>query len=156
MGSESWPEERLLNFENEGQFTDLVRLAGDAVAEETGHRPALVGFTGITDAHRLTVRPWFERMRGCGDDVRELFHDGCPVACVGDAPFGHVNAFKAHASVGFFHGAALQDPAGLLQGTGKYMRHVKVRPGQALDRSSLEALIAAAYRDIVARLRVAE
>jgi len=35
---------------------------------------------------------WFEVMRKCGDEVRELLHDGCPVACLGDAPFGYVTA----------------------------------------------------------------
>jgi hypothetical protein len=64
-------------------------------------------FTGSTDPHRLMVRGWFERMRGLGPDVRELFHDGCPVACVSDAPFGYVDAFKAYASVGFFTGRRL-------------------------------------------------
>jgi hypothetical protein len=98
------------------------------------------------DPFRLMVRPWFERMRGCGGDVRELLHDGCPVACVGDLPFAYVNAFKAHASVGFFMGARLPDPAGLLEGTGKRMRHVKLRPGQALDSEALDALIESAYR----------
>jgi hypothetical protein len=87
-------------------------------------------------------------MRGCGDDVRELLHDGCPVACVGDAPFGYVNAFKAHANVGFFHGAVLADPAGLMEGKGKRMRHVKLRPGKELDVEALSELIAAAYHDI--------
>jgi hypothetical protein len=109
-------------------------------------------FTGITDPHRLMVRPWFERMRGCGPDVRELLHDGCPVACVADAPFAYVNAFKAHANVGFFHGAALADPAGLLEGTGKRMRHVKLRPGRELDEDALRCLIVEAYRDIRQRL----
>jgi len=98
------------------------------------------------------ARTWFARMRRCGADVRELMHDGCPVACVDDAPFGYVNAFTAHVNVGFFHGAALADPAGLLQGTGKCMRHVKVQPGLALDGPSLGALICAAYQDIGARL----
>jgi hypothetical protein len=60
---------------------------------------------------------WFEVIRKCGDEVRELLHDGCPVACLGDAPFGYVNVFTAHVNVGFFHGAALPDPARLLQGT---------------------------------------
>jgi hypothetical protein len=99
------------------------------------------------------ARAWFVQMRQCGPDVRELMHDGCPVVCVEDAPFAYVNAFRAHVNVGFFHGAALADPTGLLEGTGKYMRHVKVRPDVALDASSLEALIAAAYRDILARLK---
>ena len=67
---------------------------------------------------------WFEVMRKCGDEVREVFHDGCPVACLGDAPFGYVNVFTSHVNVGFFHGAALPDPARLLQGAGKFMRHV--------------------------------
>lgn len=102
------------------------------------------------------ARTWFVLMRGCGPDVRELLHDGYPTVCVEDAPFAYVGVFRDHVNVGFFHGAALPDPARLLQGTGKYMRHVRVEPGVALDTSSLEALIASAYRDIVARLRAAE
>jgi hypothetical protein len=91
------------------------------------------------------ARPWFERMRECGDDVRELLHDGHPTACVGDAAFGYVNAFTAHVNVGFFLGAHLKDPAGLLEGTGKNMRHVKLRPGIDIDREALAALVQAAY-----------
>lgn len=95
---------------------------------------------------------WFERMRNCGDEVRELLHDGCPVACLGDAPFGYVNVFTSHVNVGFFCGASLQDPAGLLQGTGKFMRHVKLRPGTATDEEALSRLIDLAYADIKARI----
>jgi hypothetical protein len=108
-------------------------------------------FCDFADPHRLSVRPWFERMRGLGSDVREIFHDGCPVACVGDVPFGYVNAFKAHASVGFFHGAMLLDPAGVLEGTGKHMRHVKLRPGHDVNLTALDALILLAYHDIKRR-----
>ena len=39
----------------------------------------------------------------------------------------------AYVNVGFFHGAALDDPAGLLEGTGKRMRHVKAAPGATGD-----------------------
>ena len=98
------------------------------------------------------AREWFQVMRECGDDVRELMHDGCPVACVGDAPFGYVNAFKAHVNVGFFHGAALPDPAGLLEGSGKYMRHVKLKPKVVRDSAALRRLIGDAYLDIKSRL----
>jgi hypothetical protein len=97
-------------------------------------------------AHR-----WFEVMRRCGDEVRELLHDGCPVACLGDAPFGYVNVFTSHVNVGFFQGAALPDPARLLQGDGKRMRHVKLRPGTAIDAAALIKLIDTAYSDIKAR-----
>jgi N-acetylglutamate synthase-like GNAT family acetyltransferase len=103
------------------------------------------------DGLRLSARPWFEAMRGCGPDVRELLHDGCPTACVGDVAFGYVNAFRAHAAVGFFHGAELSDPAGLLEGSGKRMRHVKLRWGEPVDEPALQALIAAAYRDVRGR-----
>jgi hypothetical protein len=95
-------------------------------------------------------------MQRCGPDVRELLHDGFPTACVEDAPFAYVGVFKDHVNVGFFHGASLPDPAGLLEGTGKYMRHVKVKPGRAFDTPALEALITAAYRDIVTRLTDSE
>ena len=95
---------------------------------------------------------WFAAMRRCGDEVRELLHDGCPVACLGDVPFGYVNAFTSHVNVGFFQGAGLPDPAGLLQGTGKFMRHVKLRPGTATDAAALSRLIEAAYSDIKERV----
>jgi hypothetical protein len=95
---------------------------------------------------------WFEVMRKCGDEVRELLHDGCPVACLGDVPFGYVNVFASHLNVGFFQGAALPDPAHLLQGSGKFMRHVKLRPGTPTNDAALNNLIEAAYSDIKARV----
>ena len=94
------------------------------------------------------ARPWFERMRRCGADVRELLHDGHPTACVGDAAFGYVNAFTSHVNVGFFLGAQLEDPAGLLEGSGKNMRHVKLRPGARIDDAALAALVEAAYKRV--------
>jgi hypothetical protein len=98
------------------------------------------------------ARQWFEVMRQCGDEVRELLHDGCPVACLGDVPFAYVNVFTSHANVGFFQGSRLPDPALLLQGTGKFMRHVKLKPGTAVDAAALSALIERAYSDIKARV----
>jgi hypothetical protein len=98
------------------------------------------------------ARQWFEVMRKCGDEVRELVHDGCPVACLGDAPFGYVNVFRSHVSVGFFHGAALPDPARLLQGAGKFMRHVKLTPEAPTNATALTKLIDAAYSDIKSRV----
>lgn len=98
------------------------------------------------------ARTWFEVMRECGDEVRELVHDGCPVACLGDVPFGYVNVFTSHVNVGFFQGATLRDPTGLLQGAGKFMRHVKLKPGLTVDNAALTALIERAYSDMKARV----
>lgn len=100
----------------------------------------------------MIAQRWFEVMRGCGDEVRELLHDGCPTACLGDAPFGYVDIFTGHVNVGFFHGAALRDPAGLLQGNGRFMRHVKLKPGMAIDDGALTDLIEKAYEDIKDRV----
>lgn len=99
------------------------------------------------------ARRWFEAMRECGDDVRELLHDGHPTACVGDAAFAYVNAFRAHVNVGFFRGAGIADPPGLLEGTGRFMRHVKLGPGRDVDAAALMKLIRTAYEDIKERLK---
>jgi hypothetical protein len=98
------------------------------------------------------ARRWFAVMRACGGDVRELLHDGHPTACIGDAAFAYVNAFTAHVNVGFFRGAELADPGRLLQGTGRFMRHVKLGPGHRVDAAALSSLIESAYLDMRRRL----
>jgi hypothetical protein len=128
--------------------TDLLRFDG-AVERDPAIDAWLNERAGELGA---IARQWFEVMRKCGDEVRELLHDGCPVACLGDAPFGYVNVFTSHVNVGFFQGASLSDPARLLQGAGRFMRHVKLRPGTATDAAALGRLIEAAYLDIKARV----
>ena len=127
---------------------DLFRLPSAAK-----HDPAVDRWLHAQrDDLRSFAQEWFTRMRQCGADVRELMHDGCPTACVGDAAFGYVNAFKDHVNVGFFFGALLKDPARLLEGTGKRMRHVKLRPGREVDAAALNKLVEVAYADIRVRL----
>jgi hypothetical protein len=115
--------------------------------------PAIDAWIKKHEAELGTIaHEWFEVMRRCGDEVREVLHDGCPVACLGDAPFGYVNVFTSHVNVGFFHGASLHDPARMLQGSGKFMRHVKLKPGMEIDAAALGRLIEWAYLDIKARV----
>lgn len=114
--------------------------------------PAVDAWFEHGDPLRALVEPWFDAMRRCGPDVSEILHDGTPTACLGDAAFAYVAAFSSHASIGFFHGASLADPAGILEGSGKRMRHVKLRWEHQPEAAAVEALIAAAYRDIRARL----
>jgi len=128
--------------------TDLLRFDG-AVERDSAIDAWMNEHAGELGAIALR---WFEVMRKCGDEVRELLHDGCPVACLGDTPFGYVNVFTSHVNVGFFQGAVLPDPAHLLQGTGKFMRHVKLTPGTATNTAELNKLIEAAYADIKARV----
>ena len=113
------------------------------------HQPRIDEWFDVRPVELADIaRQWFAEMRACGPDVTELLHDGHPTACVGDAAFGYVNIFTSHTNIGFFHGASLPDPARLLQGTGRFMRHVKARPGELLDAAALQVLIQAAYRDI--------
>ena len=100
------------------------------------------------------ARHWFEVMRNCGNDVREVLHDGHPTACIDDAGFAYVNAFKAHVNVGFFRGGELADPEHLLEGTGRLMRHVKLRPSCAVNTKALAKLIDRAYKDMKERVQV--
>ncbi len=128
--------------------TDLLRLNGAVECD-----PAIDAWMKEHRGELGTIaQEWFKVMRQCGDEVRELLHDGCPVACLGDVPFGYVNVFTSHVNLGFFQGAALPDPAGLLQGNGKFMRHVKLRPGTVTDTASLRRLIERAYSDMKARV----
>jgi hypothetical protein len=99
------------------------------------------------------AQAWFTVMRDCGDDVRELLHDGHPTACVADAAFAYVNAFKAHVNVGFFRGAEIADPERMLEGTGRFMRHVKLRPESEVNATALMKLITTAYSDMKRRLK---
>jgi hypothetical protein len=128
--------------------TELLRFDG-AVERD----PAIGAWMKKHDGKLGAIaHEWFEVMRGCGDEVRELLHDGCPVVCLGDVPFGYVNVFTSHVNVGFFQGATLPDPARLLLGAGKRMRHVKLTPGTNTDAAALGKLIDTAYRDIKSRV----
>jgi hypothetical protein len=129
-------------------MTKLLRFPGSVKRD-----PAIeVWMHEHSDELGAIARCWFEVMRDCGDDVRELLHDGHPTACVGDAAFAYVNAFKAHVNVGFFRGAEIADPEGLLEGAGKFMRHVKLAPDRAVDAAALMKLIETAYADMKGRL----
>ena len=124
-------------------MADRLRFFGG-----TAYAPAVDDwFAERNDALGAIAHLWFERIRDCGDDVVELVHDGCPVACIEDVPFAYVNAFTRHVNVGFYNGADLPDPSALLEGSGKRMRHVKLKPREAIDEQALGKLIAVAYDD---------
>ena len=128
--------------------TKLFRLKGAVEGNPAIHRWMKERPGELRDI----AEKWFEVMRDCGDEVREILHDGCPTACLGDAAFGYVNVFTSRVNVGFFQGASLPDPGRLLQGTGKFMRHVKVKPGTGETAAALSRLIEAAYADMKARV----
>lgn len=126
----------------------LFRLSGALKRD-----PVIEEWLRKSDALTAIARTWFKRMRACGEDVLELMHDGHPIVCIEDVPFAYVDVFKSHTNVGFFFGADLVDPARLLEGSGKNMRHVKLKAGVQPDSAALEDLIHAAYVDVKLRLR---
>ncbi|MGB3468296.1 MAG: DUF1801 domain-containing protein [Cyclobacteriaceae bacterium] len=103
------------------------------------------------DLRPLAVK-YFNEIKKCGNDVQDIFHDGYPIGCVHSAPFAYVNAFKNHVNVGFFYGSDLYDKNGLLEGNGKRMRHIKIKPELIYDDKEIIALIEASYIDINERL----
>jgi len=126
----------------------IFRLSGSVPRD-----PAVIAWLDAVAGELGPVaRHWFGVIRRSGHDVREVMHDGLPTACVGNAAFAYVGAFTAHVSVGFFHGASLPDPARLLRGSGKHMRHVRLEAGLGVDDEALAALIDSAYADIARRL----
>jgi len=127
---------------------DVFRLSGGVERDSAVE----AWFADTTGGLRALAQQWFARIRASGEDVLELIHDGCPVACVEDVPFAYVNSFKGHVNVGFYRGAFLADPHGILEGSGKRMRHVKLIPGREVDASALRELIGTAYLDVRARL----
>ena len=129
-------------------MTAILRFSGAGKRD-----PLIEEWLNKTDALTAVARTWFKRMRACGEDVQELMHDGHPIVCVEDAPFAYVDVFRSHTNVGFFYGAHLDDPAGLLEGTGRNMRHVKLRPGHEPDSVALGNLLDASYLDVKMRLR---
>ncbi len=110
-------------------------------------------FRGGEGPLRLMAQHWFAVMRDGGPDVHEIMHDGCPTACIGQAAFAYVGAFRAHVSIGFFQGATLPDPASLLEGAGKRMRHVKLPAGKTIHEAALRELIHQACLDMRRRVQ---
>jgi len=117
------------------------------------HDPAVERwFTAPPAQLRSIAQSWFQTIRSAGPDVIELLHDGYPTACVGNLALCYVNAFSEHVNVGFFFGSVLLDPSRLLEGSGRFMRHVKVGPNASSHKADLRKLIADAYADIKSRL----
>jgi hypothetical protein len=70
--------------------------------------------------------------------------NGCWVA--GAEPVAYVYSDAGFVRFGFFRGSSLKDPRGLLEGNGRYVRHIKVRTPSAIDKRAFGALLKQAAR----------
>ncbi len=81
----------------------------------------------------------------------ELAVHGSPHFCIDGEPFCYVVGYKKHVNLGFCDGTRIADPDGLLEGAGKTMRHVKLRPGSTVPGAALSRMIRESARLIRAR-----
>ena len=58
-----------------------------------------------------------------------------------DGPVAYVYSAAEYVQFGFFMGASLTDPKGLLEGKGRYVRHIKVRDRSAIDQGAFAPLL---------------
>jgi hypothetical protein len=79
-----------------------------------------------------------------------LFH-GAPSFCIEGEPFCYLVGYPRHVNLGFCDGVALSDPAGLLRGRGKSMRHVRLAPEKPFPAAALAHLVAQSVRRVRAR-----
>ena len=84
----------------------------------------------------------------------ELRVHGAPQFCIEGEPFCYVVGYAKHVNLGFCEGASLPDPDRLLEGTGKSMRHVKMRPGRNFPDQTLSRMVREAARRV--RIRQAD
>lgn len=82
-------------------------------------------------------------------DAVEQAHTGYNMVIYGASPkttdmVFYISAHEGHANIGLF-GAGLPDPNGLMKGTGKHMRHVKLRKPEDVDNPHLRSLLETAF-----------
>ena len=92
-------------------------------------------------AHRRLIALLREFVRHTAPALQEgvKWGNGCWLA--GKSPIAYVYSAPDHLQFGFFRGSALQDPLGLLEGNGQYVRHLKLRRPADLDERATAALL---------------
>ena len=78
----------------------------------------------------------------------EILHRGAPSFCIDGEPYCYLVDYARHVTLGVCHGFALPDPEKLLEGRGKWTRHVRVRLGASFDADAVSRLVAASARRV--------
>lgn len=113
--------------EDYGTFDDAVASAGDHARELASLLRKLV----IRVMPGVVEVPWPKmRMASYGVGPKKKTEHFC-----------YISAQKGDVNLGFYYGAELPDPEELLQGTGKLLRHVKIREEKAIRSKALRKLL---------------
>jgi hypothetical protein len=117
-----------------------VRPAAGAPAPRNRGMTVDAYVVGMQDWRGDTVSALRQLIREAAPDAVESIKWGQPVYEV-NGPFAHIKAFKNHVNFGFWRGAELTDPKGILKGTGSRMRHVELRSPEDIDTATLQAMV---------------
>ena len=131
----------LRKFENNGTFADVFSAAVpevQAIANEA--RKIIADLLPV-----VTEVPWArQRTVGYGVGPKKMTEHFCYLA-----------PQTTYLNIGFFYGVELDDPQGLLEGTGKLLRHIKVRSLESLRAPAVHALLTQASTHLP-RLKAAQ
>ena len=96
---------------------------------------------GQTPRNQNVIRALRTFVRRAAPQLQESvkWGNGCWVQ--GKAPVAYVYSTPDYVQFGFFRGSALKDPMRLLNGKGKFVRHIKVGKRSDIDESAFRALL---------------
>ena len=90
-----------------------------------------------------------EEMAPCHENIYDAYSAVAmgygPTDRLSDGIF-HIAIYAKGVNLGFNHGAALADPAGILEGAGKQIRHIRIRTPSDLERSEVRAYMRRAHQ----------
>jgi hypothetical protein len=110
-----------------GTFEDVVSETSPKIKEIAYTARALL----VEIKPGITEVPWGnQKIAGYGVGPKKMSEHFCYIA-----------PQKNYVNLGFMYGADLPDPEGLLEGSGKLLRHVKIRSLEDLQRPALRKLI---------------
>jgi hypothetical protein len=113
--------------ETHGTFEEVLAGSSDEIRAIATRLRAL-----MVDVYPDVVEvPWpKQRIAGYGVGPKKMSEHFC-----------YIGTHSAHVNLGFYYGAGLPDPEGLLEGTGKKLRHIKVRDVEDVDRPAVREMI---------------
>ena len=121
------PELKITTVGGNGNFDEVIAAASPEIQALAREARALLSdvMPGIVEV------PWArQKIAGYGVGPKKMSEHFCYLA-----------PFKKHLNLGFFYGADLADPQNLLEGTGKELRHIKIRSAEQLRQPAVRELI---------------
>src|SRR5262245_25871098 len=128
------PENNIQTVGGNGTFDEVCAEASDSVKMLAYHVRALLAEI----MPNITEVPWAQqKTAGYGVGAKKNSEHFCYIA-----------PQKNHVNLGFMYGADLPDPENLLEGSGRLLRHIKIKNLADLERPAVRTLIQDASRHL--------